>query len=63
MKNNSDRELIKHFLDWLYFHRFTLAEGGRLVGRSRAWASNLSENPPTTLRNDVKVRIRFLIGQ
>lgn len=41
MTEISDRDIIKNFLDWGRYHRFSLAEQARLIGRTRAWASGV----------------------
>lgn len=35
----SDKDLVRNLFDWARYHRFSLSEAARLIGRTRAWAS------------------------
>lgn len=39
MTEISDKDLVKNLFDWGRYHRFSLAETSRLIGRTRAWGS------------------------
>ena len=35
----TNKELAKELFDWAKYHRFSLAQAAKLIGRTRAWAS------------------------
>ena len=39
MTEISDKELARELFDWGKYHRFSLAQTAKLIGRTRAWAS------------------------
>jgi hypothetical protein len=62
MNKNNDKELIQHFLTWARYHRFSLAEMSRIVGRSTAWGSLLDRGKIRSLNFETRNNIKILLG-
>lgn len=62
MNNNSDKELIEHLLSWAKYHRFSLAEMSRLVGRTKQWGSLLDKGRINKLQSETRNNIKFILG-
>jgi len=60
--NDNDLGLIAHFQEWRRYHRFNLSEAARLVGRSRSWATLLEQGKITSLSQETRDNIKFLLG-
>lgn len=63
MTENTDRELIKRYVNFCAKQGFNLQEMGALVKRTKGWASLIVNEKIKYLKFETKNRIKAVLGE